>query len=274
MARYKVNKTTGALIPLDPTAGHEIINESGVAMTQRAKLKFLNSTVTDDATNDQTIIQPQGSSGGHTIENASGTAMTQRTGLQFTGDVSITDDSTNDRTVIDVSGGGHTIKDSSGTTMTQRDTLQFSGMNVIDDSTNNKTIVQGQIVKKTRDEYNALSSAEKSDPNITYFITDDETAFPARECASITISTSNWSNSTTTVDSVAYYIYEVSLSTVFDSHPDIYLVALSTFPTSAEKQAYMTVDYITVDSATNKLKCYARSKPSADFVIIVKGVSV
>lgn len=167
---------------------------------------------------------------------------------------------------------GHTILDSSGTVLAQEESLQFSGLNVSDDPTNGKTIVHGQLVKVTSAEYEALSAAAKNDPNVTYEVTDTQSAESI--ASTITISTSGWSNSTTTVDSVAYYTHETALATVFDSHPDIYLGALSTFPTTAEKQAYMAVDYITVDSATNKLKCYARSKPSADFVIIVKGVSV
>ena len=171
-------------------------------------------------------------------------------------------------------GGGHTILDSSGTTMTQETKMQFSGMNVTDDSTNGKTVVHGQLVKVTKEQYDALSSAEQNDPNITYELYNVPTEYAVLQSASITIATTGWSNSTTTVDSVAYYTHETSLSSVFDAHPDVYLGALSTFPSNAEKQAYMCVDYITVDAGTNKLKCYARSKPSANFVLIVKGVSV
>lgn len=170
-------------------------------------------------------------------------------------------------------GGGHTILNSFGTSMTQREKLQFSGMNVLDDSTNNKTIVKGQLVKVTQEQYNALTTAQKNDANTTYEITDTDTVL-SLPSATLTISSTGWSNSTTTVDGTAYYTYEVALSSVFDSHPDIYLRALSIFPSLAEKQAYMSVDYITVDTDTSKLKCYARSKPSANFVIIVKGVSV
>lgn len=42
------------------SSGHTIINSSGTAMTQRSKLKFMNSTISDDATNDMTIITPAG----------------------------------------------------------------------------------------------------------------------------------------------------------------------------------------------------------------------
>lgn len=41
--------------------GHTIVDSSGTELTSRSKLKFLNSTVTDDVTNDQTIVTPTGS---------------------------------------------------------------------------------------------------------------------------------------------------------------------------------------------------------------------
>lgn len=47
------------------SSGHTIINSSGTAMTQRSKLKFMNSTISDDATNDMTIITPSGISGNY-----------------------------------------------------------------------------------------------------------------------------------------------------------------------------------------------------------------
>ena len=45
--------------------GHIIINESGQAMNKRSKLKFTNSTVSDDPGNDTTIISPKGISGNY-----------------------------------------------------------------------------------------------------------------------------------------------------------------------------------------------------------------
>jgi hypothetical protein len=47
------------------SGGHTILNSSGTAMTQRSKLRFNNATVTDDATNDVTIITPSGVSGNY-----------------------------------------------------------------------------------------------------------------------------------------------------------------------------------------------------------------
>lgn len=228
-------------------------------------------TITPGTNVEAVKITDEMGAGGHTILNPSGTAMTQREKLQFIG-ATVTDDATNNKTVVTVTGGGHKILNSSGAELTQRANLQFSGMNVSDDNTNNKTVVQGQLVKVTQAQYNALSTTQKNDANTTWEITDAEDAQGIS--ASITVASSGWSSATTTVGGVAYYTHETALSSVFDSHPDIFLGATGTFPTTAEKQAYMAVDYITVDASTKKLKCYARTKPTANFVIIVKGVSV
>lgn len=47
------------------SSGHTIINSSGTTMTQRSKLKFMNSTISDDAAHDMTIITPAGTSGNY-----------------------------------------------------------------------------------------------------------------------------------------------------------------------------------------------------------------
>lgn len=47
------------------SGGHTILNSSGTAMTQRSKLRFNNATVTDDASNDVTIITPAGVTGNY-----------------------------------------------------------------------------------------------------------------------------------------------------------------------------------------------------------------
>lgn len=46
------------------TGGHIILDDDGTAYTQRSKLKFVNCDITDDATNDTTIVEAQGGGGG------------------------------------------------------------------------------------------------------------------------------------------------------------------------------------------------------------------
>lgn len=47
------------------SSGHTILNSTGTTMAQRSKLKFMNSTVTDDSANDTTIITPSGITGNY-----------------------------------------------------------------------------------------------------------------------------------------------------------------------------------------------------------------
>lgn len=46
------------------TGGHIILDSNDTVFTQRSKLKFNNATVTDDSTNDTTIVTPEGGSSG------------------------------------------------------------------------------------------------------------------------------------------------------------------------------------------------------------------
>lgn len=59
MAFIRKLKLNGKVYDLG--GGHIIVDSSDTELTQRSKLKFLNATVTDDATNDQTIVTPTGS---------------------------------------------------------------------------------------------------------------------------------------------------------------------------------------------------------------------
>lgn len=95
------------------SSGHTIINSSGTTMTQRSKLKFMNSTISDDATHDTTIITPAGTSGnylplsGGTMTGAlnfdGGSANTRNitwTGGTYQQRIAITDDSNSGTTVF------------------------------------------------------------------------------------------------------------------------------------------------------------------------------
>lgn len=51
---------TGAIESVSNDRGHVIEDSTGTEYTKRTNLKFLRSTITDDSTNDATIIEPQG----------------------------------------------------------------------------------------------------------------------------------------------------------------------------------------------------------------------
>jgi len=79
------------------TGGHTIIDDAGQDMTARDGLQFVGATVTDDSTNNKTVVTIP--NGGHTIVDGNGNDMTKRDDLQFVG-MSVTDDAVNGRTVV------------------------------------------------------------------------------------------------------------------------------------------------------------------------------
>ena len=80
----------------------------------------------------------------------------------------------------------------------------------------------------------------------------------------------------TTVNGSAMYAYSVGLSAVYADVPTVSLAAsgANALPTAAEQTAYALVQFATVDASAKKLKLYATSVPTSDFVINVEGVAV
>lgn len=64
------------------SSGHTIVDSNGTEYAQRSKLKFNNATVTDDSTNDETIVTPQG--GGSSFSVLSQTLTAGNTTVTFT----------------------------------------------------------------------------------------------------------------------------------------------------------------------------------------------
>lgn len=56
--RYYYDSANNILVPI--SSGHEIVDSSGTVMTQRKNLVFENADVTDDSTNNATIVTPKG----------------------------------------------------------------------------------------------------------------------------------------------------------------------------------------------------------------------
>ena len=80
----------------------------------------------------------------------------------------------------------------------------------------------------------------------------------------------------TTVNGSTMYAYSVGLSAVYADVPTVSLAASGSnaLPTAAEQTAYALVQFATVDASAKKLKLYATSAPTSDFVINVEGVAV
>ena len=85
-----------------------------------------------------------------------------------------------------------------------------------------------------------------------------------------TIPITDWVS--TTIDGMAYYTYVISLTSVNTDVPDVMIGAADTLPTSAEQDAYNCIKYAIVDASALTLKLYAKSVPTANFYIRVKGV--
>ena len=92
----------------------------------------------------------------------------------------------------------------------------------------------------------------------------------------VQIPTSGWSNSTTSVEGVEYYINVVNLTKVYEEHPDVNIdhAPSKALPTEAEREAFTLVastGYFVCDKATNKLTCYSQDVPTSDFYVFIKG---
>lgn len=76
---------------------------------------------------------------------------------------------------------------------------------------------------------------------------------------------------TETVNGTTYYTQTVSVTSV-SGKPIIGITPISgTLPTSAEQDAFDSVEYFTANDTTNTIKGYATSAPSDTFAVVVKG---
>lgn len=119
---------------------------------------------------------------------------------------------------------------------------------------------------------NESTRAKAAEANLS---SEQTSLFNKHSIAKITISTSGaWTS--TTVNGSTMYTYSVGLSAVYADVPTVSLAASGTnvLPTAAEQTAYALMQFATVDASAKKLKLYATSAPTSDFVINVEGVAV
>ncbi len=140
----------------------------------------------------------------------------------------------------------------------------------------------------TQAEYDALPVAEKCNGTV-YYITDSSTSYPTAsnlrydtghsvkdkideldEGLIVQFLSTGWTGSET-VDGVTYATQTISVTSV-SGHPIVGIVPISgTLPTSAEQDAFDSVEYFTANDTANTIKAYATSAPSDDFAVVVKG---
>lgn len=87
-----------------------------------------------------------------------------------------------------------------------------------------------------------------------------------------TITVGGWSQTTETINNVAYYTYVVDLTHVYNMHPIIGIGAVGDLPTADEQKAYDTFKYVSVDNVEMTMTLYSPKIIESNFVIIVKGV--
>lgn len=92
----------------------------------------------------------------------------------------------------------------------------------------------------------------------------------------VSIGSSSWPSSTTTVNGTAYYRTSFSYTTLYDSNIEMAIAPTgsNTLPTSAEYEAYNKVRFITLDETNLKVWLYATEKPTTTFKIKIKGVDL
>lgn len=89
----------------------------------------------------------------------------------------------------------------------------------------------------------------------------------------ISIASSAWSSSTTTVNGNAYYTTTVSGLTIYEESPQLSLSPAGTVPTTAEENAFGDLAYAVADVSNGSITFYAWAKPSTTIRVLAKGVS-
>lgn len=89
----------------------------------------------------------------------------------------------------------------------------------------------------------------------------------------ISIGTSAWSNSPTTVNGGSYYTATVSSLTIYTDHPEISINPAGTVPTAAEEANFSVLAYAVANTANGSITFYAYSKPTETVNVLAKGVS-
>ena len=92
----------------------------------------------------------------------------------------------------------------------------------------------------------------------------------AGEKVVLNLAVANWSSTTVTINSTAYYYYEVTVDSILVSHPIMFL-ATDTIPTSDQQSAWSGLEMV-ADTANSKLVFYATAVPSIAIPVGVRGV--
>lgn len=89
----------------------------------------------------------------------------------------------------------------------------------------------------------------------------------------ITIATTAWSSSTSTVNGNAYYTATVTGNTIYVDNPEIAISPAGTVPTTAEESAFSALAYAVANVSAGSITFYAYTKPTTAIRVLAKGVS-
>ena len=112
-------------------------------------------------------------------------------------------------------------------------------------------------------------SIEKPSVAINVVIKDYLESSIVSGTASVTIATSDWSSTTSTVNGRAFYTAKKTLSSVSSNYPTIICGTADTLPSDAEQTAFDCINYAAADTSTKTVTFYAIQKPASAVVAIV-----
>lgn len=117
---------------------------------------------------------------------------------------------------------------------------------------------------------NVLSYTKRNGTTGTVTI-GESSAAASSSGVELTIPVSSWSSSQTTVNGGAYYTYSTTISELGNPHPTVFCSsATGILPSDLELACFDQINWITVDTTTNKITFYAKTKPGAAVVLIVQ----
>ena len=89
----------------------------------------------------------------------------------------------------------------------------------------------------------------------------------------ISISSTVWSNSPSTVNGNSYYTATISSLTIYVENPEISLKPAGTVPTTAEEERFAAIAYAVANVSNGSITFYAYTKPTSTITVLAKGVA-
>lgn len=87
----------------------------------------------------------------------------------------------------------------------------------------------------------------------------------------LSLASTAWSSTTTTVNNIPYYTATVTASSLAKEYPTIYCGSSSTLPSRQEKDAFNLINYAIADTTNHTITFYAVIKPTINLTINVIG---